>query len=167
MHEHHTDLDAANPANSPGPSETAAPSHPNKGAKNIGFLLGALVIVAGIVALAMTSFDDQIYYYTVDEAEAMRVDIGDREFRLKGNVVADSLMARDGALNEHVFALIADGSQATVHYSGPLPDTFGDDAEVIALGRYLEDGTFQATEVIAKCPSRYEEQAPTAQTQAS
>lgn len=156
MYEHPTDT-AASPLEAP----SAKPM------KNVGFLVGALAIVGAIVLLTMTSFDDQIYYLTVNEAVTQRVDLGEQEFRLKGNVVADSLMARDGVLNDHVFVLIAEGEEAIVHYTGPLPDTFGDDAEVIALGRFSADGTFQATEVVAKCPSRYEEQAPTAQSQAS
>ena len=140
---------------------------PGRGAKNIGFLVGALVIVGAIVTLAMTSFDEQIYYYTVAEAQAKASEIGQREFRIKGNVVAGSLALREGVLNEHRFELIADAEVIEVHYNGPLPDTFSDDAEVIALGRFADGGRFVATEVIAKCPSRYEEAPPTAQSQQS
>ena len=135
---------------------------PRSGLRNVGFLLGALVIVGSIVALAMSSFDEQIYYYTVAEAQANAAEIGDTEFRIKGNVVAGSLHLRDGVLNEHAFALTADGVEVLVHYTGPLPDTFADDAEVIALGRFTGPDRFEAIEVVAKCPSRYEEQAPTA-----
>lgn len=146
---------------------TLQPAPAGKGLQNVGFLVGALVIATGLVVLTMTSFDDQIYYYTVAEADAQRAEIGSHEFRIKGNVVVGSLMARDGVLNEHAFALEAEGAHATVHYTGPLPDTFADEAEVIALGRFREDGVFVATEVVAKCPSRYEEQAPTARAQDS
>lgn len=149
----------------PSPSLDSPP--PRGGMKNVGFLVGSLVIVGAIVTLAMTSFDEQIYYYTVAEAHAIQSDLGTREFRIKGNVVPGSLALREGVLNEHRFALAADGETVTVDYDGPLPDTFADDAEVIALGRFTDGGHFEAIEVIAKCPSRYEEQAPTARSQES
>jgi cytochrome c-type biogenesis protein CcmE len=39
-----------------------------------------------------------------------------------------------------------------------VPDTFTDanDIEVIVEGKYGKDGVFRATEVLAKCGSRYE-----------
>jgi cytochrome c-type biogenesis protein CcmE len=130
--------------------------------RNVGFVVGALVIVAALVGLTVTSFDAEVYYYTVDEAVAKQAEIGDHEFRLKGKVVVGSHALREGTLNEHLFVLANEGEQAEVFFSGPLPDTFADDAEVIALGRFAADGTFTATEVVAKCPSRYEEAPPTA-----
>ena len=45
-----------------------------------------------------------------------------------------------------------------VTYRGLVPDTFTDanDIEVIVEGRLGRDGVFRATEVLAKCGSRYE-----------
>ena len=40
-------------------------------------------------------------------------------------------------------------------YTGIVPDTFKDDAEVVLQGRLTPDG-FHATGVMAKCPSKYE-----------
>jgi cytochrome c-type biogenesis protein CcmE len=37
-----------------------------------------------------------------------------------------------------------------------VPDTFLDDAEVVVTGRLTPEG-FMATEMTAKCPSKYEE----------
>lgn len=151
----------------PGAPPRGIASPRSRGIKNVGFLIGALAIVGALVALTMTSFDEQIYYYTVAEARENQAEIGNTEFRIKGNVAPGSLYLREGVLNEHVFVLRADGSDMQIHYTGPLPDTFADDAEVIALGRFTSPDLFVATEVVAKCPSRYEEQAPTARPQAS
>lgn len=134
------------------------------GVSNVRFLVGALVAVAAIVALTVSSFDDQIYYLTVSEAQAQYGDMQSREFRIKGNVVAGSYVNDTEDLNHHTFVLEADGAHAEVSYFGPLPDTFADDAEVIALGHLTSPENFEAVEVIAKCPSRYEEAAPTAQS---
>ena len=45
-------------------------------------------------------------------------------------------------------------------YRGIAPDTFTDSVDVVVSGRMGTDGTFQATELLAKCASRYEN-APT------
>ena len=45
--------------------------------------------------------------------------------------------------------------QIPVVYSGVLPDLFREGAGVIALGRMLPDGTFQAQEVLAKHDQYY------------
>ena len=43
-------------------------------------------------------------------------------------------------------------------YSGldPLPDTFRDGAQALAEGKMDRDGTFHATNIQAKCASKYE-----------
>ncbi len=45
-----------------------------------------------------------------------------------------------------------------VVYSGVIPDSFRDQAgsEVVAEGDYSADGTFLATVLLQKCPSKYE-----------
>jgi cytochrome c-type biogenesis protein CcmE len=44
-----------------------------------------------------------------------------------------------------------------VQYAGvePPPDTFKDDAQALAIGTYGHDGVFHATELQAKCASKY------------
>lgn len=126
------------------------------------FLAGAVVVVGALVWLATSSLESQVYFFTVSEAHARGGEIGDRSFRLKGNVVRGSHFIREGTLDEHRFTLVDGGRTMEVSFRGPLPDTFTDEAEVVALGRVGAEGRFEAIEVVAKCPSRYEESAPTA-----
>jgi cytochrome c-type biogenesis protein CcmE len=52
---------------------------------------------------------------------------------------------------------VTDGSQTIpVVYRGIAPDTFTDSVDVVVGGRMGTDGTFHATELLAKCASRYE-----------
>jgi hypothetical protein len=46
----------------------------------------------------------------------------------------------------------------SVVYTGkdPLPDTFRDSAQAMADGKLQSDGTFHASSIAAKCPSKYE-----------
>jgi cytochrome c-type biogenesis protein CcmE len=46
-----------------------------------------------------------------------------------------------------------------VEYTGFVPDTFREGSGVTVRGRLQGDGTFVANEVVAKCPSKYEEAA--------
>ena len=129
---------------------------------NIRFLIAAGVAAVGVSIIAMSSFDDQVYFYTVAEASAKAGQIGDHEFRIKGNVVRASHMLKQGTLDQHLFQLVDHDKVVSVTYKGALPDTFKDEAEVVALGHLEDDGSFVATEVVAKCPSRYDNKAPTA-----
>ena len=45
-----------------------------------------------------------------------------------------------------------------VRYTGssPLPDTFVDNSQALADGRYTRDGVFEASQIQAKCASKYE-----------
>lgn len=145
--------------------EAAAAASSAKGAGKQGwiFVLGMLAAAAVVAWIAISSFDSQIYYYTVAEAAPRAETLQGDQFRLKGNVRPGSHLVREGTLDDHRFTLVEGTSAMTVVYDGPLPDTFSDDAEVVALGRVNEDGIFVASEITAKCPSRYEGNAPTAE----
>lgn len=72
-------------------------------------------------------------------------------FRIGGLVEEGSLVADGQSVAFHV----TDGAQAVpVAYTGLLPDLFREGEGVVALGR-LENGTFQATEILAKHDETY------------
>jgi cytochrome c-type biogenesis protein CcmE len=43
-----------------------------------------------------------------------------------------------------------------VVYDGTVPSTFGDGTTAIVTGDYTEEGRIESTEMIVKCPSKYE-----------
>ena len=53
-------------------------------------------------------------------------------------------------------AAAAGGRQLQVAYRGVVPDVFGPDVDVVVEGKLTPAGTFEATSLLAKCPSRYE-----------
>ena len=77
-----------------------------------------------------------------------------RHLRVAGNVQPGSIQ-RSGT-NAH-FALLEQGKVLQVAYQGmePPPDTFKDDAQALAVGTYGRDGVFHATQLQAKCASKY------------
>ena len=125
------------------------------------FLLGAGIIIASVVFLIASGVKETgVYFLTPTElvnkveADPTFYDVG---IKVGAKVVPGSIR-RDDAARRVDFA-VSDGSkQFEVTYVGIVPDTFTDanDIEVIVEGKYGRDGIFRATEVLAKCGSRYE-----------
>src|SRR5580692_251712 len=69
--------------------------------------------------------------------------------------VAPNSIQRNGT-NAH-FVLLEQGHTLPVVYQGiePPPDTFKDGSQALAMGTYGRDGVFHATELQAKCASKY------------
>ena len=134
---------------------------PKNGKGNLRFVIAMVVAAAAVSGVAFSSFDNQVYFYTVAEAQAKAPEIGDDEFRIKGNVVRGSHFLKKDSLDIHHFQLVDADKVVEVVFEGPLPDTFTDEAEVVALGHMAAPNLFVAEEVVAKCPSRYDAKAPT------
>jgi cytochrome c-type biogenesis protein CcmE len=126
------------------------------------FLLGAAIIVAAVTALIATGVKETgVYFLTPTElaAKAERdptfaENVG---FKVGAKVVPGSI--RRDATARTVDFLVSDGVRTyPVTYRGLVPDTFTDanDIEVIVEGRLGRDGIIRATDVLAKCGSRYE-----------
>jgi cytochrome c-type biogenesis protein CcmE len=125
------------------------------------FLIGAGIIVAGVVLLIAQGVKETgVYFLTPSELAARTTtdptfyDVG---LKMGAKVVPGSIRRDDR--NRQVDFQVSDGIKSyPVTYRGLVPDTFTDanDIEVIVEGRLGRDGVFRATEVLAKCGSRYE-----------
>jgi cytochrome c-type biogenesis protein CcmE len=121
------------------------------------FQIGAAVaIVLGtIIYLSVTAAQaDKSYYVTISELRAMGNKAYTRHLRVAGDVAPHSI-ERSGT-NAH-FVLSEQGHTLQVSYQGiePPPDTFKDGSQALAVGTYGRDGVFHATELQAKCASKY------------
>ena len=123
-------------------------------AKFIVGTAGILVALTGLVVWAMARPGAASYYQTPTEVLAQGADAYGTEYRVNGMVVPGSVN-REGLVT--TFGVTDGTAEVTVTTDRPLPDAFWtdtDEVEVIARGRY--DGTiFTATEVLAKCPSKF------------
>jgi cytochrome c-type biogenesis protein CcmE len=123
------------------------------------FLLGGAVVLGVAGYLMATSIKDTgMYYLTPTELSAkLQADSSFRNVGVKvgARVVPGSVTKAAGG-KEYAFQ-VTDGSKTfPVVYRGIAPDTFTDSVDVVVGGRMGADGTFQATELLAKCASRYE-----------
>jgi cytochrome c-type biogenesis protein CcmE len=121
----------------------------------IKFFIAGAIIVAAVSWLAISGArDTKSYYVTITELNAMGSKAYTRNLRVAGNVLPGSI-TRTGPNAE--FTLLEQGHKLKVAYVGaePPPDTFKDDAQALAIGTYGRDGTFHATQLQAKCASKY------------
>jgi cytochrome c-type biogenesis protein CcmE len=132
-------------------------------------IIVVMIIVLGTIGyLAISGVQaNKSYYVTIQELQGMGNKAFTRHLRVAGNVQPGSIHL-DGP---HMrFVLVEQGRTLNVNYSGmePPPDTFKDNAQALAIGTYGRDGVFHATQIQAKCASKYAPAQPktTAQTSA-
>lgn len=119
------------------------------------FGVAALIVVATVAWLAITGANrSKSYYVTIAELQAMGNKAYSRNLRVAGNVQPGSIQRSGPDAN---FTLVELGKTIRVTYQGsePPPDTFKDDAQALAVGTYGRDNVFHATQLQAKCASKY------------
>lgn len=123
--------------------------------KFLRFGLATVLILMAMGYLAYTGVQQsKSYYVTIKELGTMGSSVHSKRLRVAGNVVPGSIK-RQGSRME--FSLEEEGRTLPVVYQGTEapPDTFKDNAQALAEGRYGSDGVFHATQIQAKCASKY------------
>jgi cytochrome c-type biogenesis protein CcmE len=125
-------------------------------------IVATVIILATVAYLAFTGGrDNKSYYVTIGELQGMGNKAYTRHLRVAGNVAPGSIH-RVGTYVD--FSLLEQNRKLEVSYKGtePPPDTFKDDSQALAVGTFGKDGVFHATELQAKCASKYAPVAPKA-----
>lgn len=148
------------------------------------FLIGGLLIVAAIVYLIYSSTAANAQYFlTVEEVAIKGDEVYDRDLRISGAVIGDTIAydpntltlrfdvsnipgsnteieAQGGLAAVLHEAVTNPGATLSVEHNGPMPDLLQNEAQAIMTGRLGEDGVFYAEELLLKCPTKYEEAVP-------
>ncbi len=116
-------------------------------------LVVGMLLLSGATALVLASLQDSIAFFaTPSELASRQVEPG-KTFRIGGLVVEGSVVREaDGTVR---FAITDTAEEVPVVYRGLLPDLFREGQGVVALGKLGEDGTFLASEVLAKHDEEY------------
>jgi cytochrome c-type biogenesis protein CcmE len=121
----------------------------------------SLVLLTAFGVLLYTTLGESMQYYKyVEEVVAQPDTWKDKNLQVHGNVVPGSIGRKKDSLDWR-FDIQRNGQTLRAYYTGIVPDTFKDDSEVVLTGRLTSDG-FKATEMTAKCPSKYEAAPPLA-----
>ena len=119
--------------------------------KRMAIALGVVAVVGAATALVLNAFQSNlVFFYTPTQIAAKEAPSG-RTFRLGGLVVEGSVK-RDGIKVN--FEVTDTAKTVPVQFSGILPDLFKEGKGVVAQGQ-LENGVFQAKEVLAKHDENY------------
>jgi len=132
----------------------------NQGRRYVRFGAVIAIILLSLGYLAYTGVQDsKSYYVTIKELSGMGNGAYSKRLRVAGNVVPGSIK-RQGTHLE--FLLVEQDRTLPVVYAGSEapPDTFKDNAQALAEGKYGHDGVFHATNIQAKCASKYAPKQP-------
>jgi cytochrome c-type biogenesis protein CcmE len=120
--------------------------------RRLSVIGGLGVVLALALTLILFALRDQIvFFYTPSEAAGRHVAVG-QAIRL-GGLVKDGSWTKSGEDNRFV---MSDGkADITARFTGILPDLFREGQGVVAEGSMAADGTFLATNVLAKHDENY------------
>src|SRR6266542_3298181 len=149
------------------------------------FVFGGILILGAVVFLIWSSTAaTQEYFLTIDELNAKGSSIVDKNLRVSGAVVGDSIqydaqsltltfevahvpgdnaaLETEGGLAIALHEAVIDPSRSRIKvvYVGPKPDLLRNEAQAIMTGHLGTDGVFYAEELLLKCPTRYEQAVP-------
>jgi cytochrome c-type biogenesis protein CcmE len=123
--------------------------------QNARIAVAVIIVLAVIGYLAISGVNStKSYYVTIQELNAMGSKAYTRNLRVAGNVLPGSISHSGTNAN---FVLVENANQLHVSYQGeePPPDTFKDNSQALAIGTFGRDGVFHATQLQAKCASKY------------
>lgn len=120
--------------------------------KRLAVIAGLAIVLALATTLVLVALRDQIvFFYSPSDIVAKDVEAG-HPIRL-GGMVADGSWTRVGQDNTFI---VSDGAtQIVAHYTGILPDLFREGQGVVAEGSMGPDGSFTASNVLAKHDENY------------
>lgn len=133
---------------------TPAARATNAGRRTLVFAGGTVLIVLSLAYLVYGGIQQgATYWVTVGELRQRGPALPSR-VRLGGTVAAGTV--RWDTAHRHLSFVITDGTNTLpVRYSGVVPDIFAEGRQVVVEGGVARDGAFDATTLLAKCPTKY------------
>lgn len=153
--------------------------------KNYKLIIGIAVILAALVYFVIsTTISQSRYFMTVEEMLNRKAELVDRSVRISGVVLGDTIVydPLELQLSFTVAQIPGDHRQIKemggmafvlnqaandpslprlqIVYEGARPDLLQHEAQAIMTGALGADGVFHASELLLKCPSKYEAQLP-------
>jgi len=118
-------------------------------------IIGGIIVVVFIIFGSYSFMESNVEY--TDIAGAM---MKNKKVQLKGTWNKERESSFDASKSQFTFWLVDDsGKECRVVLDGAAPNNFELATSVVAKGRFTDEGYFHATEVLTKCPSKYEAEA--------
>jgi cytochrome c-type biogenesis protein CcmE len=116
--------------------------------------VSGLAALGVATALVLNAFNSNLVFFFTPSQVASNEAPRDRAFRIGGLVEAGSVVREKDALTVR-FRVTDTARTIPVVYTGILPDLFREGKGVVAQGKLGSDGTFHASEVLAKHDENY------------
>ena len=114
-------------------------------------IIASVLIVAAIIFGAVSFVETNVEYADFRSAVSTQ-----KKVRVKGEWVKDESSEFGASRGQFVFYMKDDnGQEEKVIFDGAKPNNFELANAVVVKGRY-QDGCFRASEILTKCPSKYE-----------
>ncbi len=155
------------------------------GGGRIKFLIGGLLIIAAIGYLIFSSTQNSAQYFlTVSELQAKSGALSGQDVRISGAVIGSTIqydsknlvlkftvanipgdnneIDKLGGLSKVLHDAVVSTTEPRLQivYKGVKPDLLRDEAQAIMTGKLGSDGVFYASELLLKCPTKYQEAVP-------
>ena len=122
--------------------------------RRFAWIAAGLAALGVAAALVLSAFQSNLVFFFSPSQVAAREAPQGRAFRIGGMVESGSLAREPNSLT--VRFLVTDTAKTIpVTYTGLLPDLFKEGKGVVAQGSLTADGSFHATEVLAKHDANY------------
>jgi len=120
----------------------------------MALIAGGLAAVGIAAALVLNAFQSNlVFFFSPSQVLANEAPVG-KAFRIGGMVETGSLQRQSDGLTVH-FNVTDTARTVPVVYMGILPDLFKEGKGVVAQGQLTPDGTFHATQILAKHDENY------------
>ncbi len=148
-------------------------------------LIGGLLIVAAVIYLIVSSMQSTSQYFlTIQELQSKGSAIVGKDVRISGAVMGDTIQYDANSLTLTFTVANTPGDQKEIDklgglavvlhqavtdpnaehlqvvYQGVKPDLLRNEAQAIMTGKLSDDGKFYATELLLKCPTKYQDAVP-------
>lgn len=118
----------------------------------LALLAVAAIVGAGLLALSALK-DRAAFFYAPSDVTAQTLPLG-KAVRLGGMVEAGSLKRAADGVTIH-FVVTDSRATTPVTFTGIAPDLFKEKSGVVAEGEFRPDGSFVATNLLAKHDEKY------------
>jgi cytochrome c-type biogenesis protein CcmE len=122
--------------------------------KRAAWIVAGLAALGVAVGLVLNAFQSNLVFFFTPTQVVSHEAPRDRAFRVGGLVEAGSVVREKDALTVR-FRVTDTAKTIPVVYTGILPDLFREGKGVVAQGKLGTDGTFRASEVLAKHDENY------------
>ncbi len=122
--------------------------------KKLALIGGALAVVGIVSALVLNALNSNIALYITPTEVAEGKAPSGKLFRI-GGLVKEGSIERQADGVTIAFVVTDTAKDIKVSYKGILPDLFKEGKGAVAQGRLVADGSFVATEVLAKHDENY------------